>query len=265
MKHKLVPIIGLSVLLILAVILAMVDSNGIVPSAMAAGTQDIVTWLKTDSNNIYDKIQENINKVTALKIQLETLRTEGKPTDLDAIIKDIEAVTKSYESLASQRDGIKKSLLSKIDKIQDMMNRVDDEINKLNEKRADYETRIREPSSNEEILRTRQKALGKAITYVDTEISLWQQFKSIEQDINSELLGIQETLDEFLSVIESSAILFREGLTLLELQRDINNALSLFTVDVPQMKQLSVDMENSWDTLDFLVSSLTSLSVIGVK
>ena len=258
---RIVPIIGLSVLLILAVILAMVDSNGMVPSAMAAGTQDIVTWLKDESTSTYDKIQANINKVTMLKTQLETLRTEGKPADLNAIIKDIEAVTRSYESLASQRDDIRNTLLGKIDKIQDMMNRVDDEINKLYEKKADYEARIREPSSNEEILRTRQKALTKAITYVDKEISLWQQFKSIEQDINNELLGIQKTLDEFLSVIESSAILFREGLTLLELQRDINNALSLFTVDVPQMKQLSMDMENSWDTLDFLVNSLTSLSV----
>lgn len=264
MKHKLLPILIFVPLLITAVVLATVDSNGMIPSAMAAGTQDIVNLVKNDSNDTYKKIQANIDKVAELKAQLETLKTEGKSADLDAIVKDIEAIAKSYESLASQRDNIEKNLLSKIDKIQDMMNRVDNEINKLNGKIADYNIKLLEPSSNAEIKRTRQKALNKAIAYVDKEIYLWQQFKSIEQDINIELLGIQETLDEFMSVIESSAILFREGLNLLQLQQDINNALSLFTVDVPEMKRLSADMESSWDNLDFLVNSLTSLTV-GIK
>ena len=53
----------------------------------------------------------------------------------------------------------------------------------------------------------------------------------------------------------------REGLNLLKLQRDINDALSLFTQDLPRMEQLSRDMEQSWSHLDTLVNTLTSMSI----
>jgi chromosome segregation ATPase len=260
-KRKLIPILALTSLLVLAIVLATVNSGGMIPSAMAEGTQDIVNLVKTDSNEAYGKIRNNLDKVMGLKAQLEQSKIDGKPVDLNAFVKNIEAVTKSYESLANQRDNIKESLLNKVSKIQDMQKRIDSEVAKLNANKADYASKLHETSSNPEIQRTRQKALTKAITYVDKEIALWQQFKAIEQDINTELLGIQETLDEFLSVIESSAILFREGLNLLQLQQDINDALSLFTVDLPQIKQLSAEMEGSWDNLDFLVNSLTSISL----
>jgi len=72
---------------------------------------------------------------------------------------------------------------------------------------------------------------------------------------------VQKVTNSFLSVIDSSAILFREGLNLLVLQRDINEALSLFTRDLPKMEQLTTDMQKSWVHLDSLVENLTSVSV----
>ncbi|NLE09369.1 MAG: hypothetical protein GX631_08975 [Dehalococcoidales bacterium] len=45
------------------------------------------------------------------------------------------------------------------------------------------------------------------------------------------------------------------------LQRDINDALSLFTQDLPRMEQLTRDMEQSWSHLDMLVNTLTSMSI----
>jgi 5'-deoxynucleotidase YfbR-like HD superfamily hydrolase len=92
-------------------------------------------------------------------------------------------------------------------------------------------------------------------------LQLWSEFYSTEQQIRSETAAVQQRIDSFLSVIESSAILFREGLNLLKLQRDINDALSLFTEDMPQMEQLSKDMEQSWSHLDMLVNTLTSMSI----
>ena len=74
-------------------------------------------------------------------------------------------------------------------------------------------------------------------------------------------MAVQRRVDSFLSIIESSAILFREGLNLLKLQRDIDDALSLFTQDMPRMEQLSRDMEQSWSHLDMLVNTLTSMSI----
>ena len=93
------------------------------------------------------------------------------------------------------------------------------------------------------------------------QLQLWNEFHKTEQSIRAETLVVQQRIDSFLSVIESSAILFREGLNLLKLQRDINDALSLFTQDMPKMEQLMRDMEQSWGHLDTLVNTLTSMSI----
>ena len=109
--------------------------------------------------------------------------------------------------------------------------------------------------------RGRKEALTQAIEYVDMQLQLWNEFHSLEQEIRSETVAVQRRVDSFLSIIESSAILFREGLNLLKLQRDIDDALSLFTQDMPRMEQLSRDMEQSWSHLDMLVNTLTSMSI----
>ena len=83
----------------------------------------------------------------------------------------------------------------------------------------------------------------------------------MEQDITNQLSQVQQKIDEFLSVIDSSAILFREGLNLLKLQKNLNDALSLFTLDLPTVQKLTRDMEQSWSEMDVLVGSLTSLTV----
>lgn len=114
---------------------------------------------------------------------------------------------------------------------------------------------------NPEIVRTRKAALTQATKYIDMQLQLWSEFSNTENQIKNETAVVQQRIDSFLSVIESSAILFREGLNLLKLQRDINNALSLFTQDLPQMEQLSRDMEQSWSHLDMLVNTLTSMSI----
>jgi len=110
-------------------------------------------------------------------------------------------------------------------------------------------------------VRTRKAALTQAIKYIDMQLQLWSEFYSTEKQIRDETVVVQLRIDSFLSVIESSAILFREGLNLLKLQRDINDALSLFTQDLPRMEQLSRDMEQSWSHLDMLVNTLTSMSI----
>jgi hypothetical protein len=120
-------------------------------------------------------------------------------------------------------------------------------------------------SPSSEINRTRRKSLTKAVEYVDDQIALWVQFNGVESDITKEMSNIQERIDLFMSVIESSAILFREGLNLLELQQNINEALAIFTTDIPRMEQLTQQMENSWDNLDYLVNALTSIDPVATE
>jgi chromosome segregation ATPase len=264
--RRFIPAI-ISVVLVVAIVgIGLVASHGeLAPKALAEGTQVTINQVKTESSDVYSKIQKNIDMVSELKSKLEAAKAKGETLPLSDVIKDIEVVTKSYESLASQRDDIKKSILTKSSKVTDMIKQVNSEIDRLNARKATYSTKMKDISGSAEIVTTRNKALQKSMSYIDKQIELWRQFNSIEADINAQLSTVQQQLDAFLSVIDSSAIVFREGLNLLQLQQNINDALSIFTVDLPKITQLSAGMESSWDNLDFLVNNLTSLSVITVK
>jgi hypothetical protein len=141
-----------------------------------------------------------------------------------------------------------------------MQKQVETAVKELNKRKVEYSKQLASlNNSNPEIMRTRKKALTQSINYVDMQIILWNQFYTIENEISGEMSNIQERIDSFLSMIESSAILFREGLNLIKLQRDINEALALFNNDIPKMEQLTKDMEASWDNLDYLVDTLISI------
>jgi predicted nucleic acid-binding Zn-ribbon protein len=200
--------------------------------------------------------------VTRLKSDIETSKESNKQKLLNNVVDELEKVTVSYEDLSGKREGIRKSLLAKITALEGLQKKVQTEGARLNKLRNTYSTTLGTFSDpNPEIVRTRKAALTQAIKYIDMQLQLWSEFYSTEQQIRSETAAVQQRIDSFLSVIESSAILFREGLNLLKLQRDINDALSLFTEDMPQMEQLSKDMEQSWSHLDMLVNTLTSMSI----
>lgn len=262
MKRYMVTLIAL-LLLVLPVISCSSVSN-LIPKALAAETQKTVQQVAADTDDVFADIQKNIDLVTALKVKVQDARIQGVSLSLDEVIKDIRTVSKSYDKLSGQHDNIREGLLRKIANIEDMQERVETEIDTLKERRADYIEQLRMVSDpNPDIVRTRQKSLAQAIRYVEAQVILWSEFNAIEADIIAEMGNVQKSIDSFLSVIDSSAILFREGLNLLVLQRDINEALSLFTRDLPRMEQLTRDMEKSWANLDYLIDTLTSISIEG--
>lgn len=232
------------------------------PQALASDTQRTVEQVKRDNDAVFREIQENIDMVSSLREEVERAQLSDRTLLLDDVIKDIEKVTKSYEKLAGERDAIRESLLGKINSIGVLQAKANSEIDALNERREDYHTQLwTVDTTDPTVARTREKSLTQAIGYVDAQIQLWTEFSKIETDIITEMYNVQQRVDSFLSIIDSSALLFREGLNLLYLQRDINEALSLFTRDIPRMEQLSRDMEASWDNLDILVNNLTSVAV----
>lgn len=232
------------------------------PQILASDTQKTVEQVKKDNDAVFRDIQRNIDLVSDLRRTVEAAQLSTKPLLLDDTIKDIEAVTKSYEELAGDRDSIGKSLVSKVSSIEDLQAKVYSQIDALNERRENYLQQLWTVNNPDPtIARTRKKVLTQAIGYVDAQIQLWTEFSRIEADIIAEMYTVQQRIDSFLSIIDSSALLFREGLNLLYLQRDINEALSLFTRDLPRMEQLSRDMETSWDNLDILVNNLTSIAM----
>lgn len=168
----------------------------------------------------------------------------------------------SYEKLSSQKDDIRKVLTRKIIRIEELRGKVESEIARLNEKKVAYSNSLKTINDpNPEIERTRKESLAQAIKYIDAQIRAWTEFNGTEAAIQTELGKVQQRIGSFLSIIDSSAIVFREGLNLLRLQSDIRQALSLFTTDLPEMERLSREMEESWSHLDSLVGTLTSTSI----
>jgi len=232
------------------------------PQDLATATQKIVNEVKEQDNSVFEEIQQNIDMVNRLKSDIETSKESNKQKLLNNVVDELEKVTISYENLSERREGIRKSLLAKVTALEELQKKVKTEATRLNNLRNSYSTTLRTFNDPDpEIVRTRKAALTQAIKYIDMQLQLWSEFYSTEQQIRSETVVVQQRIDSFLSVIESSAILFREGLNLLKLQRDINDALSIFTQDMPKMEQLSNDMEQSWSHLDTLVNTLTSMSI----
>jgi len=232
------------------------------PQELATATQKIVNQVKEQDNSVFEEIQKNVDMVNKLKSDIETSKESDKQKLLNKVVNDLEKVTKSYEDLPGRRVEIRKNLLKKISAIEDLQEKVQKDTARLTKLRNDYSSTLKTFNDPDpEIVRTRKAALTQAIKYIDMQLQLWSEFYSTEKQIRDETAAVQQRIDSFLSVIESSAILFREGLNLLKLQRDINDALSLFTQDLPRMEQLSRDMEQSWSHLDTLINTLTSMSI----
>jgi len=232
------------------------------PQDLAATTQKIVNEVKEQDNSVFEEIQDNIDMVNKLRNDIETSKEGDKQKLLNKVINELEKVTRSYEDLAGRREEVRKSLLKKVSAIEELQDRVQSETTRLNKLRDSYSAMLKTFNDpNPEVVRTRKAALNQAIKYIDMQLQLWNEFYNTEQEIRDETAAVQQRIDSFLSIIESSALLFREGLNLLKLQRDINDALSLFTQDMPRMEQLSREMEQSWSHLDLLVNTLTSMSI----
>lgn len=258
MKYAVIPLILMAMLPLTAC------DTELLPTVLAAKTQDTVAEVKTENDDVFAEIQRNIDLVTELKAKVQEAQLSNKIVSLDSIVKDIETVAQSYEKLAGQRDNIRQELLGRVSKVENMQKTVDAEIKTLQERRADYMEQLRLVNDpNPDIAQTRKEALTRAIKYVDSQIQLWREFNNIQKDIIIEMSGIQRTIDSFLAMVESTSIVFREGLNLLYLQRDINEAVALFASDIPKMERLTQDMERSWDNLDYLIETLTGVANIG--
>ncbi len=251
-------------LLIILLLITMLGCSNVaaMPQALANETQKIVNDTKTQSTDVYAEIQANIDMVAKLKTDIANTKETNRQKLLNDVIGELEKVTASYESLARRKTDIRQSLLSKVAAIESLQKQVQSEIARLTALHNDYMQQLSTfTDPNPDIVRTRKAALSQAIGYVDMQSQLWANFGSTEQAIKSETVNVQQKIDSFLSIIDSSAILFRQGLNLLKLQRDINDALSLFTQDMPRIEQLSRDMEQSWGHLDLLVNTLTSMTI----
>lgn len=257
------------VLLIATIILSLLLTScntELTPKVLASLSSAIAEDVKTDSSDVFDEIQRNIDLVSKLKTEIQNDQMNGKQPSLKSVIQDIQVVASSYNNLASQRDDIRKAMLKKVSNLEKMRDTVDDEIQILRERKSGYLEQVRTlDNSNAEVYRTRQKALSQAVSYINKSISLWERFNEIQSGIIIETSDISDKIDLFLSMIESSSILFNEALNLLQLQADIEEAIRLFSSDLPKLEELTKSMEQSWGELDSLINAMTGVAQLEVK
>lgn len=232
------------------------------PQEMAEQTQQIVSAVKQHDVDVFTEIQRNVDEVIALRQRIETAPDSQREAIAADVIATLSRVADSYDNLSSKRDEIRSSIMYKADLISELRQRAQSEITDLQSTRNRYLNDISTfVSQDDDVTRTRKDALNQAAVYIDMQIRLWTEFRDTEQRIHEETLMVQKRVDSFLSIIDSTAILFREGINLLKLQQDITDALSLITHDMPAMERLSREMEQSWSHLDVLVNTLTSMRI----
>lgn len=225
------------------------------PQQVAAQTKDVVLDMKEEEQDVFQALQDNLNRVNQLKEKLHS--TDDPSTQLNSVVDELEKVTSSFEDLARRKDSVRKYLYKKVGKLQDLTEQAQVEANRLGQKRAELQQQLRELSdSDPEVAKVKRSSLEQAERYVNRQIDIWNRFIGSQKALEPQVQMINDRVDKFLAVIDGSALVYREAVNLLRLQRDIQEAFTVLTREVPEIERLSNEMSQSWDTLDRLVQAL---------
>lgn len=227
------------------------------PQQLAMETKQVVRDIRNEEQNVFNILHDNLQKINQLKGQAGN----DPAKSLNEAVTQLEEVTAVFEDKAKHKEEVRKEILQKVGKLHDLRSRAQNELAKLQEKRSGFQQEIAkanvEGGNHAEV---KKKALNQAIRYVDEQIRIWNKFIETYTEMEIQINAINQRVDQFLAIIEASAIVYREALNLLTLQRDVRQAFSLLSEDVPEMERLSQEMEESWKTLDKQVQELLSIS-----
>ena len=192
-------ITAVSIFIVASLLITGCSEAQAMPQELAKTTRAIVNEVKEQDNSVFEEIQKNIEMVKELKADIETSKESNKQKLLNNVVNDLEKIAESYEDLSGRREEIRKTLLKKIDAIEDLQGKVQKETARLNELRNDYSKTLKTFNDPDpEIVRTRKVALTQAIKYIDMQLQLWSEFYSTEQQIRSETVIVQQRIDSFL-------------------------------------------------------------------
>jgi hypothetical protein len=225
------------------------------PRELAEDTKEIVQGITDDEKDIFSILAESFEKVQQLQ---STVNETGDPAIMfNEVLDQLEVVTETFEEIAGQRDKIKKELTDKVTSLPKIRGRAESEIEVLRARRVEYEQELAtETDRTLDGQRAREVAITQAIQYVDRQIETWEQFTETQISIEDQVDTVGLRIETFIDILEGHAIVYREAVNLLKLQRDIRDALSLVTEGIPQIESLSQQMQDSWATLDSLVEEL---------
>jgi hypothetical protein len=243
----------------LAACTSVVKTASASPRVLAEDTKDIVQDITTDERDIFSVMVDNFETVRLLQ---SNVSTSEEPSDMvNDVVLQLEGVAKSFENLSSKRDQTRKEFLDKVLELPKLMERAKEEVETLKTRKAEYEQKlVGIDATASESQKARQVSITQAVKYVDRQIAIWEQFTSTQAAIQDQVDTVGTRIDAFMDIIDGNAIVYREAVNLLKLQRDIREALSVVTEGIPEIERLSQEMQDSWETLNSLVDELLTHS-----
>jgi chromosome segregation ATPase len=230
------------------------------PRQLATETDQVLDAIRKEEENIFKVLDDNIKKVQKIA-QLEGNAGNDPAKSLNESVTQLEEVTKVFEDKAAHKEEVRKEILQKVSKLQDLRSRAQDEMAKLEQKKRDYNHEIATIElGSDDNKAVKKEAFQQAVSYVDKQIDIWNKFMKTYSDVETRINDVNKRVDRFLAIIEASAIIYREALNLITLQRDVQEAFSLLNEDMPEMQRLSEEMVKSWEYLDYQVEVLLSIS-----
>jgi len=225
------------------------------PRVLAEDTASIVQDITTDEKDIFSVMVDNFETVRQLQASVST---SDDPSDMvNDVLTQLEQVAKSFEDMSNKRDKTRNEFLDKVSELPKLMERAEGEIDALKARKAEYEQKLTGiDASASDSQKALQLSITQAVTYVTRQIEIWEQFTSTQSAIQDQVDTVGTRIDAFMDIIDGNAVVYREAVNLLKLQRDIREALSVVTEGIPEIERLSKEMQDSWETLNSLVDEL---------
>lgn len=229
------------------------------PEPLAQETKELVEETKAIEKSVYRVLEENLRGLKGLQKEVQAAEDPSKL--LGRVIRELERITEAFEGMSRREGEVEGDLLQRIKGLRRLTERAGEEIALLEAKRGNLEKSLQAIAEADPVVAgMKEKGYNQAIKYVQNQIEIWEGFLQTHQRVNEEVDKINERVQRFLAAIEMSALVYREGLNLLKLQRDIQQAKALLS-EVPEIEQLTNEMVSSWDTLDSLINELFSFAV----
>lgn len=249
-----VGLFGASALLTSCVSSAVAQS----PKLLAERTKGLVEGVKATEKSVYQVLAENLAGLKALRTKV---RESKEPSQLlNEVLKELRRITKDFERMARREARIEEDILGKVRALHRLGDNAREEIERIRLKKADMERKLQTITDPDPtIAEMRRRAYSQTINYLRKQIEIWERFLQTHHQIEEEVKKIDKRVERFLTAIELSALVYREGFNTLQLQKDIQDAQALLR-EIPEIEQLTQEMVASWQTLDSLVEELLSFA-----
>ncbi len=243
---------------LLASALSGCTSQPVTTQALAAQGKTIVDQLKAQEESVFERIERHFSALRALQEKLLTSEVRDERL-YDEVLSELRRITEEFEALVEDEGKIKRELLSREQSLKRLTQKARERLAELKARKFELERELASfHHPDPELVEDRRRGLTQAIKYVQKQIEHWERFLTTQEGIEDAAGVIEQHVERFLIIAETNALVYREALNLLELERDIREAARLLA-EVPELERLAQEMVAHWEVLDNLVEELLSI------